>query len=316
MLQIRAHAALLNLAVACLVFSCTAPKSTTRADAADSDHPAPAPAMWLREQYTHTLISAHRAQPEADGYAENSLKSMQHLMDQGLFILELDVAKSQDGTLFLFHDDELDRLTVHRGAVTRRVWSDLDTMRLRDHNGKLTKQTPPTLAEALAAARGKALVSLDPKGGVSLQEIWEEVERAGMSTTVALILYDAADFAEWASLHALGPISYTAENALQVEQLAQESRELYARLGVSPFRSRESFPALVFAGVGPAKPQVLAKAEELNLKTLVATFGALDSAALVDKGETYRQLAAAGVSIIATNRPMAAHRALASRGGK
>ena len=49
------------------------------------------------------LIAAHRGGP-APGFPENALETMQRTLDVSTPVMEIDVAESQDGVLFLMHD--------------------------------------------------------------------------------------------------------------------------------------------------------------------------------------------------------------------
>lgn len=259
------------------------------------------------------LVSAHRGQPELDGYPENALTSLDRLARAGSFVLELDVAMSRDSALLLFHDDRLDRLTSQSGRVAERDWADLDTMRLRDRAGRLTESTIPSLAEALAVARGRALVTLDRKRGVSYARLSRAVREADVADQVALILYDEDDLREWAGLAEVGPVSFGGDSERDLERARETVDELDACAGSSANRRRGPVPLLAFVGVGPPDPAVLAKAHHLGMRTIAGTFGPLDDAADDDDGATYRRLVAEGVDVIATNRPLAAYRALAGR---
>ena len=256
------------------------------------------------------LVSAHRGRPELKGYVENSLESIEKLINSGSFILELDVAKSKDGVLFLFHDNELDRLTRNQGLANQRTWAELDTMRLIDKDGNLSNATIPSLEEALLLARGKAMFTLDRKQDVPLAEISAVAKTLNMLPDVALILYDIDDFTEWANQESVGPISHEAKDVLDVEQLAQRSRELYKQVGISPFKEEGLFPNSGFLGVGIPDKKLLAVAKTLGIKAVVGTFGDLDQRAVATDGRTYRELAKQGASIIATNNPLLAHKAL------
>ena len=183
-------------------------------------------------------------------------------------------------------------------------------MRLIDERGRLSKSTIPSLEEALSLAKGKAMFTLDRKQGVPLREISAEVSRLKMQTDVALILYDIDDFTEWANQETVGPISHEAPNLLIIEQLAQRCRELYKRVGISPFKEQKLNPNSGFVGVGLPNQKILAVAKTLGIKTTVGTFGDLDQRAEATNGQTYRDLVKAGVSIIATNKPLLAHKAL------
>ncbi len=241
---------------------------------------------------------------------------MARLVREGSFIAELDISISADGVLFLFHDDDLDRLTRNTGLARERKWAELDTMRLYDPAGRLTAYTIPSLEEALVQAKGKCLLSLDRKRPVTLKQISTAAKEQGMLAEVSLILYNMDDYREWAELPEVGPMSFEALDIVRVEELAQRNRELYARFGISPFRENGTRPTSGFLGVGVPNPQMLRTARTLRIRSTVGTFGALDRAAAEDDGETYRQLVASGVSVLATNRPLAASKAIYVRKDK
>ena len=302
---------LLLLLSALALVQCRSSASLKRAAGPESSAAYPLPDFWTaRGPRTPTLVSAHRAHPELRGIPENSLAGIEYLLRAGDFVLELDVAMSRDSVLFLFHDEHLDRLTRNGGRARDATWARLDTMRLLDRSGQLTQHTIPTLTEALEAARGRALLTLDRKGDVPLQLIDAYVRRAGSRNEVAYILYDENDYLEWARLDSLGPVSYSANSPEAIDEYAQRSVELYSHHGLRAYRKREALPTLLFLGVGEPDRELLARAQSLELPTIVGTFGYLDSLARADGGQTYRDLRTRGIDFIATDRPLAAHRAL------
>ena len=263
----------------------------------------PSPAYWTRASPTDTLplVSAHRGRPERPAYPENALESLRRLHEAGDFIAEVDVMRSRDGVLFLFHDDDLARLTVHTGDPGARTWADLDTMRLRDATGALSPYTIPTLDEALAFAKGRLLLSLDRKGATTYAELLTAVEARDMSGDVSLILYDEDDFRAYRALDRHPPVSQGVTDAPQVRALSRACGELF---GEAPC------PISLFLGVGQLDRSVADAAAAAGLRTILGTFGDLDAAAQDDGGATYRRLADGGVTVVATNTPLLAARAL------
>ena len=67
-----------------------------------------------------TLISAHRG-----GYPENTLFGMERALEKLPAIMEIDVATSNDGVLFLMHDDTLERTTNLTGEVSNFSWTEI-----------------------------------------------------------------------------------------------------------------------------------------------------------------------------------------------
>jgi glycerophosphoryl diester phosphodiesterase len=72
--------------------------------------------------------------------------------------VELDVQLSRDGEAMVFHDYELDRLTVGRGPVAARTASELQGFRFNT-----VVETMPRLAEALAVIAGRTPLLIEVK---------------------------------------------------------------------------------------------------------------------------------------------------------
>ena len=87
--------------------------------------PAPDPARvaWLREH-----VYAHRGM-HGSGQVENSAGAFASALAAGLGI-ECDIQRSLDDWPMVFHDWDLDRLTVERGPVRRRTAHELAGIRL------------------------------------------------------------------------------------------------------------------------------------------------------------------------------------------
>ena len=258
---------------------------------------------WTRVGPTAALplVSAHRGRPELPSYPENALESIERLHEAGDFIAELDVQRSSDGVLFLFHDWDLDRLTVHAGDPGERTWADLDTMRLRDATGALSPYTIPSLDEVLAFAKGRLLLSLDRKGAATYDDLAAAAAARDMSDEVSLILYDAEDYLAYRALDRCPPMNQGVDTLPQVRAMAAVCGEVF---GDAPC------PINLFLGVGTLNRAVADAAAAAQLRTILGTFGELDAAARDDGGATYRRLASKGVTVVATNLPLLAARAL------
>ncbi|HMQ16352.1 MAG TPA: glycerophosphodiester phosphodiesterase family protein [Phycisphaerae bacterium] len=96
---------------------------------------------------------------------ENTLEACAAAMDCGADGIEIDIRRSRDGVLYLFHDDDLERLTSATGPVSRLSYYELLRVTPKNVYGPATRETrPPTLAAALALARDRvALLHLDIK---------------------------------------------------------------------------------------------------------------------------------------------------------
>jgi hypothetical protein len=86
-------------------------------------------------------------------------------MDYGADGVEIDIRRSTDGVLYLFHDETLDRMVEGNGDVKSRTYAELLRMPFRNIHGTASGATRiPTLAAVLELARQRAmLLHLDIK---------------------------------------------------------------------------------------------------------------------------------------------------------
>ncbi len=101
-----------------------------------------------------TKIFGHRG---AKGYyPENSMLSFEKALEMGADGLELDVHYSKDGEIVVFHDFELDRMTIHKGVVFGKTWEELSQMTLMDQNKQeMSQEKIPKLEEVLRLLKEK-----------------------------------------------------------------------------------------------------------------------------------------------------------------
>ena len=66
-----------------------------------------------------TRIIAHRG--DSSHAPENTLRAIERAIEQGADLVELDLQRSADGEVFVFHDLELDRLTLESGLAFERT---------------------------------------------------------------------------------------------------------------------------------------------------------------------------------------------------
>lgn len=93
---------------------------------------------------------AHRGlHDRAAGRIENTLSAARAAIEKG-FAIECDVQLSRDGEVFVFHDDDLDRLTKLSGAFKNHTALELASITLKD-----TTDHIPTLIEFLDILAGR-----------------------------------------------------------------------------------------------------------------------------------------------------------------
>lgn len=123
---------------------------------------------------------------------ENSLRQMQATGAAG-FGVEMDLRRSRDGTLWVLHDDTLDRSTSGQGAIAERSDAELAQVRLRAPDGRVTDEPLPRF-DAVAAWAAKAprvRLMLDLKGA-SAAEVRPLLRRHGLASHSILLTFDHA----------------------------------------------------------------------------------------------------------------------------
>lgn len=104
---------------------------------------------------------------------ENSISAFQNILGHVRSLpiaLEIDLRKSKDGTIFLMHDETVDRTTNGTGQIAKLNDEYLKSLFLKNGKGEVTTERIPTLADMLAYTTKKEIIlMLDIKG-----DIWEE----------------------------------------------------------------------------------------------------------------------------------------------
>ena len=121
------------------------------------------------------LVAAHRAAHTV--YPENSLPAIQHAIDLGVDIVELDVKVTKDGVPVLMHDGKINRTTTGKGKPADYTLEELKKFNLV-HEGKVTEYHIPTFEEALKLVKGNIMVDIDLKTD-KLGPIIEVIKKAG-----------------------------------------------------------------------------------------------------------------------------------------
>lgn len=115
------------------------------------------PRVPLHESFL-TIPLAHRGYHDlAEGRPENSLSAFGAALRAG-YGIELDVQQTADGRAVVFHDDDLDRLSVATGPVRNHTATALNAVRLRGGN-----ETIPTLEEVLGLVAGRVPLLIEIK---------------------------------------------------------------------------------------------------------------------------------------------------------
>lgn len=236
------------------------------------------------------LISAHRGGP-VEGLAENAVPTFEHALNYAPAFIELDVRRTPDGHLVLMHDESIDRTTTGMGRVDATPFAAVRAVRLLDVRGTLTSFRVPTLAEALSWAEGRAVLMLDVKQDVPYPEIIAAVRAAGAENRVVVIVYTLADHE---TVTALAPdlnVSSSLETVVDADALLAAGRA--GRVDLSR--------TIVFAGVGRADPEVVARMHAAGIRVQVGTFPIDAAADAATDPLVYMPFLEAGIDVLATD---------------
>ncbi|WP_300393743.1 glycerophosphodiester phosphodiesterase family protein [Henriciella sp.] len=240
------------------------------------------------------LLAAHRGGP-APGYPKNAIETLDHALSSAAFVMEVDIAESRDGTLFLMHDRTLGRTTSGSGAVADTDWAAIASLDLVDNEGTVTDFNPPTLDAALDwAVENDAILELDRKETTSFRKIVSAVRDAGATSNVILITY----------------------NDDQARQVAKLAPEMMMTAGIGgPQHEAELLesgidPDNLIAWTGTSTP-VPGKWKALAGKGIESAFGTLgrpgerldDQYWADDDPSEYSELARGGLTMLATDEP-------------
>lgn len=113
--------------------------------------------MNIKESWLVQKPIAHRGLFDEEN-PENSLPAFAQAIDKG-FPIELDVRLIDDGTVVVFHDETLGRMTDHDGYVSTLKAEDLKELRLKNSDACI-----PTLEQVLSLVNGKVPLLIEIKG--------------------------------------------------------------------------------------------------------------------------------------------------------
>ena len=248
-----------------------------------------------------TLVSAHRG---TDGrMPENGLASVEAVVARTGGLVEVDVATSADGVLYLHHDDTLDRTTTGRGPADAS-WDVIKGLSLRDEDGRVTAQAPTTLKALLEWSEGRAIPQLDVKHSTDYDDVAAVLRETGAEPRVVVIAYSPGQARLIARKMPGVMISATVRETADLDRLERD--------GVSLDR------VLAWTGNDAPDPALYDALDARGVEVIFGTLGGRDSLderilASGDDG-AYAALAGQGVDVLGTDRPVEAAAALRAAG--
>lgn len=238
------------------------------------------------------VISAHRGGP-AKGYAENTLSTFRHTIENGFTLLEMDIRRSADGKLFVYHDDELGRVGVGSGKVNDMSWSQLKQVVLKDDSGATTDGHIPLFANVLRWARNKnVILQVDFKRGLAYQSVIQMIRKNGMSQRVVLISYTAGQAKRLRDLAPEMMISAGGQKGGPISQIRKDK----SQAGSARY-------LLAWMGMNSVKPARMSQLRRMGIEPIQGTMGHIDRYfAYKPQGRGYQILDHEGVVVFATNK--------------
>ncbi|HQU70820.1 MAG: glycerophosphodiester phosphodiesterase family protein [Calditrichaeota bacterium] len=241
------------------------------------------------------LLSAHRGGP-LPGYPENAIETFENILHYAPALIECDVRKTRDDALVMLHDEELDRTTTGKGLLAEHSLDEVSGLFLVDNEGRQTDYRIPTLDAVLEWARGKAVLTLDVKRGVSAEEVAEAIRRHEAQPYAVVITYTL----EWAErFHQLDPDLMISASAKGPEGVAR-----LLNSGIPANR------LVAFVGVSEPDPAVYQELHNAGISTILGTMGNLDTRAAQRGISVYQSLIQNGATILSTDNVPLATRAL------
>lgn len=232
----------------------------------------------------YVMVAAHRA--GHNGFVENSIPAIQHAIDLGVDIIELDVKVTKDSVVVLNHDGKIDRTTNGKGNPEEYTWKELQKFRLKMPDGTLTNERLATFEEALNMAKGKAMIDIDIKTG-NLKPVVDAIKKTGMQSQVFFFDNDYDALKEVLSLMPealLMPRAYSYE-------MADSALKVFT-------------PAVVHIDESFYTPEVTSPIRTKNARIWINALGEQDY--LIHEGETekaLKNLLKYGANIIQTDEP-------------
>ncbi|WP_331963076.1 glycerophosphodiester phosphodiesterase family protein [Ohtaekwangia sp.] len=140
------------------------------------------------------LVCGHRAGYYAQ-FPENSLPVIDYTVSKSKIqpaIVEVDIRKSKDGTLYILHDETLDRTTNGQGKIAEQTDAYLSTIHLKLSTGELSSEKILTFEELLKYAKHEnVILMLDIKTDV-WRETLEAVHKNDLDDKCMVLTFDPA----------------------------------------------------------------------------------------------------------------------------
>ncbi|MBQ8270951.1 MAG: glycerophosphodiester phosphodiesterase family protein [Bacteroidaceae bacterium] len=153
------------------------------------------------------LVIAHRGGAALG--AENTLSCIEAGIAAGADAIEVDVRLTKDGKLVVCHDASVDATTNGSGRVAEMTLRQVQSLRALGHDGTITADSVPTLAQVLSLVHGRCglLVEVKSNSGKGVEEkLIEEILAADAAQWVAVQSFSDAVLMRLNELNAPFPL--------------------------------------------------------------------------------------------------------------
>ena len=233
------------------------------------------------------LISAHRGGP-MPGFPENCIETFDNATTYNPMVIEFDIAYSKDSVMVLMHDDNLDRTSTGKGSIGNYTYEELKAFNLKDNEGKETKFKIPTLDSVLSWSKGRVLLTIDLKKGVSYAKVIEKVKQYKTESNSIIITYTANQAQE---VHRLAP-------DLMISASVQKKAELKRlnSLGIPDNK------IVAFVGVAAPDKELYQYLHNKEITTILGTMGNIDKSSVANPAKmVYYHLVNNGADILSSD---------------
>lgn len=233
------------------------------------------------------LISAHRGGP-MPGFPENCIETFENATTYNPMVIEFDIAYSKDSVMVIMHDDQLDRTSTGKGNIGNYTYKELKAFNLKDNDGQETNFKIPTLDSVLSWSKGKVLLTIDLKRGVSYAKVIEKVRQYHVESNSIMITYTANQAKE---VHQLAP-------ELMISASVQKKSELKRlnSLGIPNNR------IVAFVGVSAPDKELYQYLHDKDITTILGTMGNIDKSSIANPVKNvYYHLVNNGADILSSD---------------
>lgn len=132
----------------------------------------------FRNYPNYIMVSGHRGYWE--NYPENTWKAFDNAIIKGVDMVEIDVRATADGTLMIYHDLCLNRMTNLTGQLRSFTYNQIKDVTLKDRLGKPTIYKIMTVKEALTYLKNRVVINFDIKdaGDIYLADLKKSLQMA------------------------------------------------------------------------------------------------------------------------------------------